>query len=109
MEKTCLVAIRHGGQERCALEVCIRGKDVYVNYFAPDGTKKAHTSYHASGQQHIKKGRDYVYWSDGPGKWCPMKELKQPPGIVTDREELYAEIGWMIGELDSKLPLVSCN
>lgn len=116
MEGTCVVAIRQGERDWLALEVCIKDADLYVNYFAPDGTpawlalshwKKAHTSYHASGQQHIKKGRDYVYWTDGPaGEWCPIELLKQPPGTVADREEC-STIGWMIGELDSKLPLAT--
>ena len=107
MDRACLVAIRHGGQERLALKVRVKGSNVYINYFAPDGTKQAHTSYHASGQEHIKKGRDYVYWSDDPaGEWRPLKVFKQPPGAVADREEC-STIGWGIGSLPSRLPVAT--
>ena len=68
--RICLIAVRCGEQERLALEVCVRGSDVYVNYFARDGAKQAHSSYHESGQRHIKTNGGYVEWTGGRGvKW----------------------------------------
>lgn len=103
-EKCCLIAVRVCGQERAAVKVCIRNSNVYVNYFDRDGKQQLHTSYHASGQKHHKKNRDYVYWTGGvSGKWEPMKWFKTPPAQVMGRERVSV-IGWEVGSLVSVLP-----
>jgi hypothetical protein len=104
-ETIIVVAFRMDRQEWLAIQICIRGTDVYLNYFHRDGKKQAHASYHASGQYHIKTDRGYVYWR-GAGPWQPMKQSKSPPGAVTVRETLPA-IGWQIGSLASALPPLS--
>ena len=103
---TLIVGIKFREQIVTALEVCLRGSDIYVNYFAKEGTKIAHTSYHSSGQRHIKKKNDYVCWTGGPsGDWEPMKEFKTPPTMVAGREHV-ATIGWNVSDLQSVLPLI---
>jgi len=104
-EKVIVVAVRLECQEWLAIQVCIRGTDVYLNYFNRDGKKQGHASYHASGQYHIKTDRGYVCWA-GAGPWQPMKQRKSPPGAVAVRESLPA-IAWQIGSFASALPPLS--
>lgn len=103
-EKCCRIGVRVNGQVKTALEICIKNGNVYVNYFNRDGVAHAHTSYHASGQQHIKKNDDYIYWTGGPsGKWEPMKWFREKPTEVEGREDVSV-IGWEVMSLPSVLP-----
>lgn len=106
-KEVSIVGVRFAGQNWAVLEVRIKNSNVYVNYFQKDGTAKAHTSYHASGQSHIKKGSDYVYWTGGgSGQWEPMKQFKMPPTKVIGREKVSV-IGWEVASLGSVLPPLS--
>jgi hypothetical protein len=91
----CLVGILlPGGALVRAFDVRLSGTDVYVNY-----GNDAHASYHASGQLHFKKYRNYIEWDGGPsGAMQPMKFFKIPPGDVYTRSEVGA-VGWKVSEL----------
>jgi hypothetical protein len=67
-----------------AFEVCIKKTDVYINYLMP-GTGEAHCSYHASGQQHTKKGGKYEWKRMHSGQWERIVEFKMEPGKVITR------------------------
>ena len=88
-------------------DVCNKGSDVYVNY-SDSSTPSAHTSYHASGQLHFKKGGDYIEWTGGPsGAMEPMKLFRKPPSSITgtQRAEFWT-VGWEIAQLDHILPVL---
>jgi len=104
VKETCLVGIKApSGNVVKAFDVNIKGNDVYVNY-SDSSVAAAHGSYHASGQQHIKIGRNYVEWTGGPsGQMEPMKLFRTPPSDVTSREDFFP-IGWEIRKLASVLP-----
>lgn len=106
----CVVGIRTpSGLLVKGFDVCIKGEDVYVNY-CDSHTPAAHGSYHASGQQHTKIGRDYVKWDAGPsGNFEPMKFFRTPTRHVLERSRCWV-IGWEVPKLDSTLPkLVSAD
>lgn len=106
----CVVGIRTpSGLLVKGFDVCIKGEDVYVNY-SDSHTPAAHGSYHASGQQHTKIGRDYVKWDAGPsGNFEPMKLFRTPTRKVIERSRCWV-IGWEVPKLDSTLPkLVSAD
>lgn len=53
---TCIVGIHTpNGHTVKAFDMRIRGEEVYTNY-SDCRTPEAHTSYHKSGQYHMKKG-----------------------------------------------------
>jgi len=91
-----------------ALRVAASDKgDVYVNY-SMVGLPEAHASYHASGQQHIKKGGKYVEWNGGPtGLYEPMKIFRAEPESVVTRQDCGSTIGWEVSKLSSVLPVLS--
>jgi hypothetical protein len=72
--------------------------DVYANY-SMDGIPEAHASYHASGQQHIKKGR----------KYSPQgKRFKMPPTEVVTRVLCQEDsIAWKVAKLGNVLPVLN--
>jgi hypothetical protein len=75
-----------------------------VKYFDRAGNEAGHSSYHVSGQTHFKKHGKYIYWTDGPsGKWVPMKQMKEKPAQVVDREDASV-IGWEVRFLATVLP-----
>ncbi len=104
MAEKCVVGVQLADSIVKALEVCISGEgDVYVKY-SMLGTKEAHASYHASGEQHIKKGRKYVEWNGGPtNNFEPMKLFRTPPREVITRADCGSTIGWEVVKL-SVLP-----
>jgi hypothetical protein len=106
--ETCVVAIQLTDSIVKALEVCISEVgDVYVNY-SMSGLPEAHASYHASGQQHIKKGDKYVEWNGGPtGNFEPMKLFRTPPGEVITRKDCGSTIGWEVAKLAGVLPVLT--
>jgi hypothetical protein len=99
----CVVGIRTPtGSLVKAFDVCIKGEDVYVNY-SDSHTPAAHGSYHASGQQHTKIGREYVKWDIGPGgEFVPMKFIRTPTRHVLDRSRCWV-VGWNVPDLDNAL------
>ena len=103
-EKYCVVGIRtRAGMLVKAFEVCIKEADIYVNY-SDTSVASAHGSYHASGQQHIKIGRECVKWDGGPSRQMePMKSERVPPKSVAGRELIWL-IGWNVSKLESILP-----
>jgi hypothetical protein len=105
----CTVAIRtsSGGLVK-AFDVCIRGEDVYTNY-SDSTTPEAHSSYHKSGQYHMKKGKRYIEWDGGPtGQMEPMKLYRTPPGLVLDRVRFWT-VGWQVSNLNVVLPALTVN
>jgi hypothetical protein len=106
-EEKCVVGILvPGGTLVKALDVCINGQDVYANY-SDCSTPAAHMSYHASGQQHMKRGSRYVEWTGGPtGQMEPMKFFRTPPADVNTREDFFP-IGWDVGKIPSVLPALN--
>jgi len=98
---SCLVAFQIPCRSLTALDIRIKGDDVYVNY---DTAKKKHISYHASGQRHTKRGKDYVFQFAGPsGRPEPVKHFRPRPDSVEDRENV-ASIGWRVDSLGEVLP-----
>ena len=77
----CVVAIRTpSGNLVKAFDVRISGHDVYVIY-SDCSVRDAHSSYHASGQYHIKIGKRYVQWDGGPTATMePMKLFSHSSG-----------------------------
>jgi hypothetical protein len=100
--ESCIVAIQLSASIVKALEVRVSGAgDVYANY-SMSGLPEAHASYHASGQQHVKKGGKYVEWTGGPtGTFEPMKLLRTPPKEVITRADCGNTIGWHVAKLHS--------
>ncbi|PYX72610.1 MAG: hypothetical protein DMG72_14430 [Acidobacteria bacterium] len=100
----CVVAIRTpSGNLVKAFDVRISGHDVYVIY-SDCSVRDAHSSYHASGQYHIKIGKRYVQWDGGPTATMePMKLFRTPPGLITGRVACWT-VGWEICRLDAVLP-----
>jgi hypothetical protein len=95
---TAFLSVQHW----LAFDVNVKGKNVYVNY----NPNERHTSYHASGQHHVKKGRDYVKWTGGAsGTWEPMVQCNPKPSDVHDRQWV-STIGWEIKDIPSVLPVV---
>jgi hypothetical protein len=94
MVESCVVAVQLPFTNLLeAFEVCISDScDVYVNY-SMAGVSKAHTSYHASGQQHTKESGKYV-----GGKACAM-----PPREVITREACQDSIAWKVADLPTAL------
>jgi hypothetical protein len=108
VSETCVVAVQlFASCVLKALEVCIADKgDVYVNY-SMAGLPEAHASYHASGQQHIKKGNKYVEWNGGlTGNFEPMKLYRTPTRQVITREDCGSTVGWKVANL-SVLPILT--
>lgn len=103
-DHTCLVGIRTpSGSTVKAFDMCIRGEEVYTNY-SDRSTPEAHTSYHKSGQYHMKKGGAYIEWTGGlTGQMEPMKLFKIPPGKVRERSRCWV-VGWPVSRLDVALP-----
>ncbi len=102
-EFSCLVAFQIGDRSLSALDIRVKSNDVYVNYFHLDGTQE-HTSYHASGQRHTKRGHDYVFkFIDPSGRPQPVKHIRPRPESVKDRENVTS-IGWLVGALCELLP-----
>jgi hypothetical protein len=100
------VHIQQGVEIKLAFDVCIKDKDVYVNY-SDSSVAAAHGSYHASGQQHIKIGTEYVKWSGGSaGDMEPMKIFRSPVGVVSGRNDFWT-IGWEISKIESILPTLT--
>ena len=98
-----LIAVRRTGQAWLALEICIKGDDVYVNHFLRDGRKQAHVSYHSSGQRHIKTNGDYVKWTGSPdGSWQPLKIFEERPATVVGRVHIDF-VMWEVKSLSSVL------
>lgn len=97
---TCIVAIQLSTSVVKAFDVQISDKgDVYVNY-KMSGLPEAHASYHASGQQHIKKARKFVQWNGGAtGKMEPIKLFRTPPSQVITRSDCGSTIGWYVEKL----------
>jgi hypothetical protein len=59
--ESCLVGVQLATSIVRALEVRISdASDVYVDY-SMAGSSGAHISYHASGQRHTKRGREYAF------------------------------------------------
>ncbi len=105
----CIVAVRtpNGGLVK-AFDVFVRGEDVYTNY-SDSSTPEAHTSYHKSGQYHMKKGKRYIEWDGGPtGQMEPMKLNRTPPGSVLDRVRFWT-VGWEVPNLNVVLPALNGN
>ena len=103
MLEKCVVGIQLQRIVVRAFEVCIKNKDVYVNYSMPS-TGEAHCSYHASGQQHTKKGGRYVEWKRVPsGQRERMVEFKMEPGKVITRSACQDSMGWQVANLASAL------
>jgi hypothetical protein len=104
----CFVAFRLGSRTLNALKVCIEGEDVYVNDLRRDGVpQNVHTSYHASGQRHMKIGHDCypIYRVEGSGERIPLKSFKPRPASVRGRENICC-ITWRIEDgLAELLPL----
>jgi hypothetical protein len=97
------ISLKIGAFEYDAIDVNIVGHDVYVNYKGPNAG--AHTSYHASGQEHVKIGRQYVTVNGG----CPpVKKLvrQRPPPSAVDTRESPSPIGWTKSQIRS-LPVRS--
>jgi len=85
-----------------AFDVPISGHDVYVIY-SDCSVRDAHSSYHASGQYHIKIGKRYVQWNGRPTATMePMKLFRTPPGLITGRVACWT-VGWEICRLDAVL------
>ena len=103
-EERCVVGVRvPSGAMVKAFDVCIKDEDVYVNY-SDSSVAAAHKSYHASGQQHMKIGTEYVKWSGGStGDMEPMKIFRSPVGVVSGRNDFWT-IGWEISKIESILP-----
>jgi len=103
----CIVAIRTPKRSLVkAFDICIRGEDVYTNY-SDGSTPEAHSSYHKSGQYHLKKGRQYIKWDGGlSGQMEPMKLYRTPPGLVQGRVRFWT-VGWEVLKLDSVLPVLN--
>jgi hypothetical protein len=108
MPETCIVGVQLVASIVKALEVRIADTgDVYINY-SMSGLPEAHASYHASGQQHIKKGSKYVEWTGGPsGTFEPMKLFRTRPKQVIAREDCGSTIGWEVSKLASVLPVLT--
>ena len=79
--------------------------DVYVNYLGDKA--QMHTSHHASGQKHQKRGKGYIQWKDDSltAQWKPMKELREKPTAILLREHV-AVWGWEINKIPAVLPAV---
>ena len=103
MVEKCIVGIQLDGLAVRAFDVCVKNTDVYVNYSMP-GTDEAHCSYHASGQQHTKKGGKYIGWKLTPnGQWQRMVDFKIEPGKVITRSACQDTVGWPVAKLASAL------
>jgi hypothetical protein len=64
----------------------------------------AHWSYHASGQQHLKKGCNYAEWEpDSTGKLVPWILHREEPMQVIARHACVDPIGWKAAELATAL------
>jgi len=107
----CFVALRVGSRTFNALKVCIEGEDAYVNDLRRDGLpQNVHTSYHASGQRHLKIGHDCypIYRIEASGERVPLKSFKPRPASVQGRENICC-ITWGIEDgLAEVLPLADC-
>jgi hypothetical protein len=108
MASSCVVAVQLVASIVKALEVRISAaNDVYVNY-SMSGLPEAHASYHASGQQHIKKGGKYVERTGGlTGNFEPMKLTRMAPKQVITRGDSGSTIGWEVAKLASVLPVLT--
>jgi len=108
MADKCIVAIELPNATVKAFDICIGDKgDVYVNY-SMAGLPEAHASYHASGQQHIKKAGKYVEWDAGPsGQFEQMKLQRTPPRDVITRSDCGSTIGWDVPKLKDVLPALT--
>lgn len=105
-EERCVVGIRTAGHLVKAFDVCIQGSDVYVNY-SDVSLASSHGRYHASGQQHIKIGEEYVKWDGGPaGRMEPLKLYRLPPASLYGREQFWT-IGWEVSKLEAVLPTLN--
>jgi hypothetical protein len=104
VKQSCLVGVQLVTSIVKALEVCISDAgDVYVDY-SMLGSPGAHISYHASGQRHSKKGRDYAFRFIGAsGQPEPVKHIWPRPVSVKDRANV-ASMGWLVGALCELLP-----
>lgn len=101
MCEKCIVGVQLHGIAVKAFDVCIKQANVYVNYSMP-GMGEAHFSYHASGQQHTKKGGNYVEWKRMPnGQWERMVEFKMEPDKVITRSACQDTVGWPVKKLAS--------
>jgi hypothetical protein len=106
MDQHATISVRTYERLWAAINVVIRETNVYVNYFARDGSKHCHTSYHESGQRHAKTENGFVRWTGGPsGCWVPMKQFRTAPAKVDDREQV-STVGWQVSEIAFVLPLV---
>jgi hypothetical protein len=102
-EERCVVGIRTAAHLVKAFDVCIKGPDAYVNY-SDVSVVSSHGSYHASGQQHIKIGKEYAKWDGGPaGQMEPLKLYREPPASLYGREQFWT-IGWEVSKLEAVLP-----
>jgi hypothetical protein len=106
--ETCIVGVQLAASIVKALTLRVSDQgDVYANY-SMSGVPEAHASYHASGQQHLKKGGSYVEWDAGPnGAMEPMKIFRMRPGEVITRVDCGNTIGWEVKKLATVLPVLS--
>jgi hypothetical protein len=97
MAETCIVGVQLAASVVEALNIHVTDQgDVYANY-SMSGVPEAHASYHASGQQHFKKGGKYVEWNGGPtGDFEPMKlyrRVRQPLSELELRGGPFSRFG----------------
>lgn len=108
MTETCTVGVQLASSVVKALTLRVSDQgDVYANY-SMSGVPEAHASYHASGQQHLKKDGNYVEWNASPtGAMEPIKISRMKPGEVITRVDCGNTIGWAVKKLATVLPVLS--
>ena len=97
---SCTVGVQLAASVVKALRIRISDEaDVYIHY-SMQGLKDAHASYHASGEQHIKKNRKHVEWNGGStGQFEPMRIYRARPDQVITRVDCGGTIGWEVVKL----------
>jgi hypothetical protein len=108
MSESCVVAVQLAGSLLKAFDVRVTDAgDVYGNY-SMRGIPDAHWSYHASGQQHLKKGCNYAEWEpDSTGKLVPRISRQEEPMQIVTRRACVDPIGWKAAELATALYALS--
>jgi len=106
--KSWFVGVQLAGSIVKALNLRVSDHGDVYTIFSMSDVPEAHASYHASGQQHLKKGRSYIEWNAGPtGAMEPMKILRMKPGEVITREDCGNTIAWEVKKLATVLPVLS--
>jgi hypothetical protein len=93
-------AVRAGKRGLSAFQVNIEASDVYINIYDKDGScqEREHVSYHASGQQHIKLGKDYRFQiSDASGSSSPLIWFAPKPSDVMERQQIIGLV-WFLND-----------